>query len=308
MKRLRFRPSLTSTPVLVLEIPARQVARQDDLAAWLRLLFPDQPRTWEKPREAKAIRVSQVQPSPPFPAVRDMLAPVLGDVAAAAEQVRQRLGLRAVDVVEAPVPRAPGSVLLDAEQFCRLHAAVTTGVVRQGVFVTILHGPGRACCIRAPQGALLVEALSAARAGGALPEAGPGTVVRRLLTGEEVDPREARVDATVSLLALTPSDRAIGPTGGALLPFPAFARRLREAKAGSSRATTVPCTNCMACATYCPARLYPSLLYHLLRRGSRDDADRLHLGDCVQCGLCTYVCPARIPLAAELGKPAAAAP
>ena len=39
------------------------------------------------------------------------------------------------------------------------------------------------------------------------------TVVRRLLTGEEVDPREARVDATVSLLSVTPPGRAIRPAG-----------------------------------------------------------------------------------------------
>jgi ferredoxin len=308
VKRLRFRPSLTSIPVVVPQIPAQTVARQDDLAAWLRLLFPDQGHRWEKVRVPKAIRVCQVEPSPPFPPVKALLTSVLRDAEAAAEEVRQQFGLRAVDVVDAPVPRAPDSLLLDAEQFCRLHAAVTTGEVRQGVFLAILQGPGRACCIRAREGAVLSEAFSAAQAAGALPEAGTGMVVRRLLTGEEVNARETPVDRTVSLLAVTPADRAIRPGGGSLFPFPAFNRKLGERKARPAMAAAVPCTNCLACAAYCPSRLYPSLLLHLLRRGSRDDADRLRLGDCVECGLCTFVCPSRIPLAAELGKAASAAP
>ena len=69
------------------------------------------------------------------------------------------------------------------------------------------------------------------------------------------------------------------------------------------RSPPLPCIRCGHCATVCPARLLPQLLYQATRRqdapDGREDAHRLGLFDCIECGCCAYVCPSRIPLVAS---------
>lgn len=302
MRRLQL--CQASNPERPLPIPVEPVERQADLKAWLELLADDRKHRWAA-AAPKAIRVASVVSSPPFPAVRALLSFLVEDSTRAAEEVCAELGLRDVVVAEAPVPRADDTVVLDAEEFARLHAALTTGTVRRGVFLTVQIRGRAAHGIHAPWGAVLDEVFAAVPAIAEALRSIPHVQVRRLLTGETLDPAATRVDRSVSMLAVVPAGRTLAPAGSILFPFPAFNRRVREVRSpvvtASARAEA-PCTNCLACAAYCPARLSPSFLYHLVKKGSVDDAVKLRLDDCTGCGVCTAVCPARIGLADGLAQ------
>lgn len=306
MKRLRL--CQASGPVRPLEIPVEPVERQADLTSWLGLVAADRNHRWSG-AAPRAIRVAGIHPSPPFPGVHRLLAFLVADPARASEEVRERLGLREVTIADEPVPRPDDTVVLDAEEFARLHAALTTGTVRRGAFLAVHVRSRAAYCIHAPLGAPLAGVLAAVPALAAAMRAISRAEVRRLLTGEVLDPTSTRVDRSVALLSVVAAGRLLAAAGGSLFPFPAFNRRVREVRASTADAAAptairpeVPCTNCLACAAYCPARLSPSFLYHLVTKGSVDDAVRMRLGDCTGCGVCTAVCPARIPLAGGIER------
>jgi Na+-translocating ferredoxin:NAD+ oxidoreductase subunit C len=61
-------------------------------------------------------------------------------------------------------------------------------------------------------------------------------------------------------------------------------------------APTLPCINCGACVSVCPASLLPQMLYRHLEAKQYDRAAELHLADCIECGCCAAVCPSHIPL------------
>lgn len=303
MRRLQL--CQASNPERPLPIPVEPVERQADLKAWLELLADDRKHRWAA-AAPKAIRVASVVSSPPFPAVRALLSFLVEDSTRAAEEVCAELGLRDVVVAEAPVPRADDTVVLDAEEFARLHAALTTGTVRCGVFLTVQIRGRAAHCIHAPRGAVLGDVFAAVPAIAAALRSIPHVQVRRLLTGEPLDPAATRIDRSVSMLDVVPAGRTLAPAGGLLFPFPAFNRRIREVRTRASDAVAAraeaPCTNCLACTAYCPARLSPSFLYHLAKRGSVDDAVKLRVDDCTGCGVCSAVCPSAIPLADGLER------
>jgi Na+-translocating ferredoxin:NAD+ oxidoreductase subunit C len=71
---------------------------------------------------------------------------------------------------------------------------------------------------------------------------------------------------------------------------------LGEAEVGSMRKS--PCIRCGSCAKSCPERLDPELLYRLVERGRKAEAEALGLGSCTLCGSCGYSCPSRVPLVA----------
>lgn len=86
------------------------------------------------------------------------------------------------------------------------------------------------------------------------------------------------------------------PDGKWLFPFPLFNKRIGLGKIRRHTPGVSPCINCLACVDYCPAELHPSYLYHLVIKGSIDDAVKLNLKACTLCGNCSFVCPASLPL------------
>lgn len=58
-----------------------------------------------------------------------------------------------------------------------------------------------------------------------------------------------------------------------------------------------PCIRCGECATACPVRLQPQLLWQALEGDQLQRALYEGLEDCILCGACNAVCPSAIPLA-----------
>ncbi len=62
------------------------------------------------------------------------------------------------------------------------------------------------------------------------------------------------------------------------------------------RRPSLPCINCGACVSACPASLLPQLIYRSLAGQQFEQAKDLNLADCIECGCCAQVCPSQIPL------------
>ena len=56
------------------------------------------------------------------------------------------------------------------------------------------------------------------------------------------------------------------------------------------------CVGCGGCATVCPMRLMPVLMYKALYTNDVEEMKAVHLLDCCECGCCAYNCPAGVPL------------
>ncbi len=60
-----------------------------------------------------------------------------------------------------------------------------------------------------------------------------------------------------------------------------------------------PCIRCGECASVCPARLQPQVLFAAARVDDLEAARAADLEQCIECGCCAYVCPSHIPLLAH---------
>ena len=63
-----------------------------------------------------------------------------------------------------------------------------------------------------------------------------------------------------------------------------------------------PCIRCGRCATVCPERLDPDMLFRLVERDMRSRAIDLGLRSCTACGACGYICPSRVSLVAAFSS------
>lgn len=61
-------------------------------------------------------------------------------------------------------------------------------------------------------------------------------------------------------------------------------------------APSLPCIRCGACASVCPARLQPQLLWQFRLAGQDRRLAGHGLFDCIECAACDLVCPSHIPL------------
>ncbi len=61
---------------------------------------------------------------------------------------------------------------------------------------------------------------------------------------------------------------------------------------------SLPCIRCGACASACPARLQPQLLWQFRLAGQPKRLAEHGLFDCIECAACDLVCPSHIPLTA----------
>ena len=112
----------------------------------------------------------------------------------------------------------------------------------------------------------------------------------------EIDPEKETADHHTSLLMLTHSGYTVAPDDNFLFTFPYFPHKIGLRKGEFIEKELLPCTNCLACATYCPSGLFPSYLYHNSIHGRQDETLGLNIHACIQCGKCSFVCPANLPL------------
>lgn len=56
------------------------------------------------------------------------------------------------------------------------------------------------------------------------------------------------------------------------------------------------CIACLHCASVCPVRMLPHMVYKAVLAEEVEEYLQLGLLDCVECGLCAYVCPSKIEL------------
>ena len=86
----------------------------------------------------------------------------------------------------------------------------------------------------------------------------------------------------------------IDNSSGVLFPAPYFNRPMKMTHMENKNGE--PCCNCLACASVCPADLYPALLYHHLKEENINESTAMGLNYCSSCRKCSIVCPSGIPL------------
>ena len=112
----------------------------------------------------------------------------------------------------------------------------------------------------------------------------------------EIDQENETTGNSTSLIMFTHSGYRVVPGGDFLLKFPYFQQKIGIRKGEIHQKESLPCSNCLACSTYCPSDLFPSFLYHNSINGRQDETLALNIHGCIQCGKCNFVCPANLPL------------
>ena len=192
------------------------------------------------------------------------------------------------------------TALLNLLEFSRLYGSVNRRQFENRRMVTLWEGPSRFWTACVPEGLRLkdfIPNLTGLQEGEL-----DSRSIRHPMTGEVFSPLE-EVSARTNSLCLSREHWELQPLPTLFFPFPHFNRQLKwiqtEApKEGSSDRR--PCSNCLSCAKFCPAALYPSLLYHYLEADQADEAEKLKIRACIGCGFCSVVCPSKIPLAAGI--------
>lgn len=139
-------------------------------------------------------------------------------------------------------------------------------------------------------------------------------LVERAITiaGAIDQPKNLRVRVGESIGHLIDQCGALRPTvnkvilGGPMMGLCAVGLNVPVVKASSGvllfEDNSVPgrpmqnCIRCAKCATHCPIRLQPMMLYALTNRERYDEAKQAHAMDCIECGCCSFICPAKLPL------------
>ena len=113
----------------------------------------------------------------------------------------------------------------------------------------------------------------------------------------EIAPETERAGNKTALLMFTNSGYNVASFGQFFLNFPYFHfQKIGIRKGTCCERKHLPCMNCLACSTYCPANLYPNFLYHNSIHNRKDETLGLNINSCIQCGQCSFVCPANLPL------------
>lgn len=181
----------------------------------------------------------------------------------------------------------------DLYDFYRLSLAVQEGKLEKGSLVYIVQGIDKAFCFHLSQGTILKDLLAELSIEKNVAAYNP-------YTRETLDPDGNLLDSSTPVFFLG-DDYLLKPAGEVLFPFPSFNRQVsvvrnKKSVSEETEVKILPCSNCLACHNYCPAGLYPSYLYHLIKGDRGEDASALGLEKCFSCGLCSFVCPSNIPL------------
>ncbi len=85
-----------------------------------------------------------------------------------------------------------------------------------------------------------------------------------------------------------------------LFPYPEYNKPIKMKL--KEKNTEEPCSNCLVCASVCPASLYPAILFHHLKEENFSEALSMGLNYCSSCRRCSLVCPSSIPLSKTIIK------
>lgn len=288
-----------------------------DLIACSASLFPHKSGLF-KERDPGILVVRCIPRAPFGPDTTLLLDSLFKNFRQAVTDVRDKLGLRkiviaglekkrrfretAVSFTGGRMMRGHGGIELGLDEFSRLHTALARGSMDDRVLVSIFLGAKEILCFYVPAGILLADIFESEPSLKEYVSRNPDAGAYHPLSGVQFDPGTDGAGPECDLICFSGSGHALAPAHNPLFPFPWFDHKCSMKQTDAVRQEPLPCSNCLACARYCPSGLYPSNIYHSITRGDPHETLGINIGACIRCGVCSFVCPSGLPLYGEIRK------
>ena len=290
---------------------------EPDLRACAASLFPHKSGLF-KERDPGILAVRCIPRVPFGPDAALLLDNLFGDFRQAVIDVREKLGLRKIVIAglekkrrfrETGVFFTSGrmrhrhrGIELGLDEFSRLHTALAKGTMDDRGLVSIFLGVKEILCFYVPGGTILGDIFESEPSLKEFITRNPDARAYHPLSGVEFDPGTDVAGPECDLICFSDSGHALAPAHNPLFPFPWFDHVCSMKQTDTVTQEPLPCSNCLACARYCPSGLYPSNIYHSITRGDPHETLGINIGACIRCGVCSFVCPSGLPLYGEIRK------
>jgi ferredoxin len=193
-------------------------------------------------------------------------------------------------------------ILVDVFEFYKLHMAAIKGRKAESILMSIFIDNKTMFCLQVPAGMPIKDILLFLQKEHNIHQ-NPASKPFHPILRREIDPETEIAGNKTALLMFTHSGYTVAPYRKFLLNFPYFhPKKIGIRKGECCEKKLLPCMNCLACSTYCPANLYPSFLYHSSIHNRKDETLELNITSCIQCGKCSIVCPANLPLCETIAQ------
>ncbi|MGA1868412.1 MAG: 4Fe-4S dicluster domain-containing protein [bacterium] len=185
-------------------------------------------------------------------------------------------------------PRHEHGIALDIFEFHTVYTAAIKGQKAESMIMSLFIDMNTLFCLHVPVGIPMTRILQFLHIEHGICKK-PRTTLFHPLLRRKIDPDTAYAGHMTSLIMFANS-------GYTVTPYGSFFKKIGIRKGECRERALLPCSNCLACSTYCPSNLYPSFLYHNSIRKREDETLRLNIKSCIQCGKCSFVCPSNLPL------------
>jgi ferredoxin len=187
-------------------------------------------------------------------------------------------------------------IMVNVFEFYKLYTAAIKGQKIDSVFISIFIDMNTMFCLQVPAGMPIKDILLFLQKEHKIPQ-DPASKLFHPILRREINPETERAENKTALFMFTNSGYTVTVYSKFFLKFPYFhPKKMGIRKGECCERKPLPCMNCLACSTYCPANLYPSFLYHNSINKRLDETLKLNINSCIQCGQCSFVCPANLPL------------
>lgn len=309
MKRLRYDYTAIQQIFTPLTIDHEDISLSHDLTETLTTLFPRKAPIFPQ-KDLQQLAISLLPEAPFGPDTSILIDFLFHDFSEALLKSKEFFGLNSIEIICADDRFAQSEILwskairkrheqgifFNVFEFYKLYTAAIQRQRVQSLFVSIFLDSTKAFCLYVPEGICLKDIFSKVPEILAYLQQHPNSKLVHPLLKKEIDPDTETTSESTSLIMPIYSGYTVAPDDTFWFRFPYFNQKIGIRKGKIVKESPLPCSNCLACSAYCPAELFPSVLYHHIFHGNTDETEALNIQRCIQCGKCSFVCPAYLPL------------
>ena len=299
MRKLKF----SYLPIKQIEVPLpvhRKTYKEKlNVSQWLRVLLPEK-YNYFKYKSQSELYVNLV-PDGPFGPDYDVLIPLLfSDFTLAVQKMKKSAEFKNIFLINNHSFQADSLFILSIFEFYKLYNAIMTGEIPDSFLVSVFISQDELYSFLLPAGLELQKLVTLHKKLENFVRENPQTGFINPVTKKSFSIKTDTISAETSVLCFTESGYQLLPDNNFLSAFPNYNKKFILSKKQKPHHNSISCINCLACAEYCPAGLYPNYLYHYLMNNKADDAARLRMESCIHCGYCSLVCPSELPLTEKI--------